>query len=256
VSPRSTSTTFAILPAIDLRDGRVVRLRQGDFAREQIYADDPTAVARDFASAGAEWIHVVDLDGARVGERRQSSTIAGIVDVASPAGVRVQVAGGIRTLDDIDAVLVSGADRVVLGTAALVDAGLVRIAVERHGPERIAVALDVRGGNAVGDGWVPNATAAPLGEAQDRLTRAGVTTFIVTAIARDGLLGGPDLAMLESIVRTTSATVLASGGIRTVSDLEATRVIGCAGAIVGRAIYDGSLDLTTAIAAMRDGPTA
>ena len=100
---------------------------------------------------------------------------------------------------------------------------------------------------------MPGAAGAPVGEAQDRLTGAGVTTFIVTAIARDGLLGGPDLALLESIVRTSSAAVLASGGIRTVSDLEATRDIGCAGAIVGRAIYDGSLDLATAIAAMRDG---
>ena len=242
-----------IVPAIDLRDGRVVRLRQGDFAREQVYAEDPSAVARDFASAGAEWIHVVDLDGARVGERRQPSTIAGIVDVASPAGVRVQVAGGIRTLDDIAGVLASGAGRVVVGTAALQDAGLVRVAVEEHGPARIAVALDVRDGIAFGDGWVPGAAGAPVGEAQDRLTGAGVTTFIVTAIARDGLLGGPDLALLESIVRTSSAAVLASGGIRTVSDLEATRDIGCAGAIVGRAIYDGSLDLATAIAAMRDG---
>jgi phosphoribosylformimino-5-aminoimidazole carboxamide ribotide isomerase len=255
VSPRSTST-FTILPAIDLRDGRVVRLRQGDFAREQVYADDAGGVARDFASAGAEWIHVVDLDGARAGERRQASTIAGIVDVASLSGVRVQVAGGIRTLDDIVAVLASGADRVVLGTAALKDADLVRTAVEQHGPERIGVALDVRDGIAVGDGWVAGASGTPVGEVQNRLTRAGVTTFIVTAIARDGLLGGPDLALLESIVRTTSADVIASGGIRTVSDLEAARAIGCAGAIVGRAIYDGSLDLATAIAAMRDGPTA
>ena len=243
-----------ILPAIDLRDGHVVRLRQGDFAREQIYADDPTKAAREFASAGAEWIHVVDLDGARAGERRQSSMVAAIVGVASRAGVRVQVAGGIRTLDDIAGVLTAGADRVVLGTVALRDAELVRIAIDQHGPEHIAVALDVRAGIAVGDGWVPGAVGAPIGDAQEGLERVGVETFIVTAIERDGLLGGPDLALLESIVRSTAGTVIASGGIRSVPDLELARAIGCSGAIVGRAIYDGSLDLATAIAAMRGGP--
>ena len=244
-----------ILPAIDLRDGKVVRLRQGDFAREQVYAEDPLAVAAAFAAAGAEWIHVVDLDGARAGERRQSSSIAGIVEVASQAGVRVEVAGGIRTLDDIAGVLASGADRVVLGTAALRDAALVRATIERHGPERVAVALDVRDGMAVGDGWVRSAAGVPIGEAQDRLMHVGVTTFIVTAIERDGLLGGPDLVLLGSIVRSTTAAVVASGGIRAVSDLETARAIGCAGAIVGRAIYDGTLSLATAIAAMAR-PTA
>jgi phosphoribosylformimino-5-aminoimidazole carboxamide ribotide isomerase len=245
-----------ILPAIDLRDGKVVRLRQGDFTREQVYAEDPLAVAAQFAAAGAEWIHVVDLDGARAGERRQASTIAAIVEVASQAGVRVEVAGGVRTLDDIAAVLASGADRVALGTAALRDAGLVRAAIERHGPEGIAVALDVRDGMAVGDGWVPDAAGVPVEEAQAQLTLAGVTTFIVTAIDRDGLLGGPDLTLLESIVGSTAGTVIASGGIGAVSDLEAARDIGCVGAIVGRAIYDGSLDLALAIGAMRRDATA
>jgi phosphoribosylformimino-5-aminoimidazole carboxamide ribotide isomerase len=245
-----------ILPAIDLRDGHVVRLRQGDFAQEQVYDDDPGKVARGFAAAGAAWIHVVDLDGARAGERRQSSSVAGIVAEVAPAGVRIQVAGGVRTLDDIAGVLASGADRVVLGTVALRDVELVRTAIDRHGPERIAVALDVRDGIAVGDGWLPGSVGVPVGDAHDRLERAGVATFIVTAIERDGLLGGPDLALLESIVQTTAGTVIASGGIRSVSDLEATRVIGCGGAIVGRAIYDGSLDLPSAIAAMGGDPPA
>jgi phosphoribosylformimino-5-aminoimidazole carboxamide ribotide isomerase len=247
---------FVILPAIDLREGRVVRLRQGDFAREQVYDDNPANAAREFASAGAEWIHAVDLDGARAGERRQSSAVAAIVAEVAPAGVRVQVAGGIRTLDDIAAILESGADRVVLGTVALRDPELVRAAIDRHGPERIAVALDVRDGIAVGDGWVPGAVGVPVAEVQERLERAGVTTFIVTAIERDGLLGGPDLALLESIVRSTAGTVIASGGIRSVADLEAARAIGCRGAIVGRAIYDGRLELEVAIAAMKRDPLA
>jgi phosphoribosylformimino-5-aminoimidazole carboxamide ribotide isomerase len=250
VSPRSPSTAFLILPAIDLLGGHVVRLRQGDFAREQVYADDPAIVAGEFAAAGAGWIHVVDLDGARAGERRQSSAVARIVAEVASAGVRVQVAGGVRTLDDIAGVLTAGADRVVLGTAALRDNELAQAAIDRHGPERIAVALDVREGMAVGDGWVPGAVGVPVADAQERLERAGVATFIVTAIERDGLLGGPDLALLASIVRSTAGTVIASGGIRSVPDLEATRAVGCRAAIVGRAIYDGSLDLAAAIAAM------
>jgi phosphoribosylformimino-5-aminoimidazole carboxamide ribotide isomerase len=254
VSARASSTRFLVLPAIDLRDGHVVRLRQGDFAREQVYADDPATVARAFASAGAAWLHVVDLDGARAGERRQSSSVAGVVSAVSPDGVHVQVAGGIRTLDDIAEVLASGADRIVLGTVALRDPELVRMAIDRHGPERLAVALDVRDGFAVGDGWLPGAVGIPVGDARERLERAGVGTFVVTAIERDGLLGGPDLALLESIVRSTAGTVIASGGIRSVADLEATRAIGCGGAIVGRAIYDGSLDLALAVAALGGRP--
>ena len=256
MSPRPASTAFEILPAIDLRDGHVVRLRQGDFTREQVYADDPGTVAREFASAGVAWIHVVDLDGARAGERRQSSSIAGIVAELAPAGVHLQIAGGVRTLDDVSAVLESGADRVVLGTVALRDPEMVRSAIDRHGPERIAVALDVRDGIAVGDGWVPGATGVPVGDAQERLERAGVAIFIVTAIERDGLLGGPNLALLESIVRSTAGTVIASGGVRSVADLEAARAIGCGGAIVGRAVYDGSFDLAAAITSMRGNPPA
>jgi phosphoribosylformimino-5-aminoimidazole carboxamide ribotide isomerase len=246
-------STFMVVPAIDLRDGRVVRLRQGDFAREQVYADDPVAVARGFADAGAEWIHVVDLDGARAGERRQAATIAAIVaGTAADVGPRprIQVAGGLRTLEAIAGVLETGVDRVVIGTAALRDSALVRDAIARHGADRIAVALDIRDGIAIGDGWVAGAAGAPLATVLADLSDAGVATFIVTAIERDGLLSGPDLGLLESCVRSTSAAVFASGGIRSIADLEAVRDIGCGGAIVGRAIYDGTLDLGTAIAAL------
>jgi len=247
VSARATST-FAVLPAIDLRDGQVVRLRQGDFAREQVYADDPVAVARGFAAAGAGWIHLVDLDGARAGERRQGSTIAAIAAALPAGGPRLQVAGGLRSAAAIADVLGLGVARVVIGTAALRDAGFVATAIADHGPGRIAVALDVRDGMAIGDGWVPGADGVPINEAMDRLTAVGVTTFAVTSIERDGLLGGPALELLGSCVRSTRATILASGGIRSVDDLEAVREIGCGGAIVGRAIYDGRLDLAAAIA--------
>jgi phosphoribosylformimino-5-aminoimidazole carboxamide ribotide isomerase len=239
-----------ILPAIDLRDGKVVRLRQGDFAREQVYAEDPLAVAAAFVAAGAEWIHVVDLDGARAGERRQASAIAQIVEAFEGNRPRFQVAGGLRTSEDIAYVLATGVDRVVIGTAALGGPAFVGAAIERHGPERIAVALDIRDGRAIGDGWVPGAAGVPMADALTRLAAVGVTVFAVTAIERDGLLGGPDLALLDASVNLTGAAVLASGGIRSIADLEAVRRLGCAGAIVGRAIYDGSLDLESAIAAM------
>jgi phosphoribosylformimino-5-aminoimidazole carboxamide ribotide isomerase len=239
-----------ILPAIDLRDGKVVRLRQGDFDRERVYAEHPTAVARDFAAAGAEWIHVVDLDGARAGERRQASAIATVVAAFEGNGPRFQVAGGLRTGEDIANVLETGADRVVIGTAALSDPAFVGAAIARHGPDRIAIALDIRDGRAIGDGWVPGTAGVPMADALARLAAVGVTVFAVTAIERDGLLGGPDLALLDACVNLTGAAVLASGGIRSIADLEAVRRLGCAGAIVGRAIYDGSLDLESAIAAM------
>ena len=168
-------STFDIYPAIDLRDGRVVRLRQGDFAREQIYDDDPVAVVRRFEAAGALWIHVVDLDGARAGERRQAATIRSVVAVARDAGARVQVAGGLRTAEAIAEVLAAGVDRVVISTAALRDPDFARQAVVRHGASRIAVALDIRDGVAVGDGWLPGAPAVPLDRALATLADVGVS---------------------------------------------------------------------------------
>ena len=137
----------------------------------------------------------------------------------------------------------------MIGTAALAADRLVGGAIERHGPDRIAVALDVRDGIAVGDGWVPGAAGEPVDEAVERLSDLGVRTFIVTAIERDGLLGGPDLDLLARVVGATNAAVIASGGISSIADLAAARSIGCRGAIIGRALYDGRIDLAAAIAA-------
>lgn len=234
----------------------MVRLQQGDFAREQAFSDDPTAIAVGFADAGARWIHVVDLDGARGGEPRQAAEIASIVSAVKPAGVRVQVAGGLRDTTAVDAALAAGAARVVIGTAAITDPGLVADLGTRHGPDAIAVALDVRNGEVVGSGWVPGAPAMPLERALANLDAAGITTVIVTAIARDGLLGGPDLALLRQAVGATRADVIASAGISAIADISAVREIGCRGAIIGRAIYDGRIDLPAAIsaAARPDGP--
>ena len=251
----SEARRFELLPAIDLRGGRVVRLRQGSFDREQVYSDDPRRVAERFRADGASWIHVVDLDGARAGERRQQDAVAATIQAASrddsphPAA-RVQVAGGLRDREAIAGVLAAGAARAVIGTIALRDPDVVRGLVAEHGPGAIAVALDVRDGRAVGEGWVPGAAGVPVAEALDRLTSAGITTFVVTAIERDGLLQGPNLALLHSVVAATRAEVIASGGISTIADLLAVRDLGCSGAIIGRALYDGTIDLRHALEAV------
>jgi phosphoribosylformimino-5-aminoimidazole carboxamide ribonucleotide (ProFAR) isomerase len=174
------------------------------------------------------------------------------VAVARGTGTRIQVAGGLRTHEAVTAVLAAGADRAVISTAALEDPEFVEVAIARHGPNAIVIALDVRDGVAVGHGWVAGAKGVPLDRALDSLTNVGVVTFAVTAIARDGLLGGPDLDLLASCLRATDAAVIASSGIRSLDDLAAVQDIGCSGAIVGRAIYDGRLDLAQAIAISGD----
>jgi phosphoribosylformimino-5-aminoimidazole carboxamide ribotide isomerase len=243
-------TTFDLLPAIDLRGGRVVRLVQGDFLRETAFSDDPVAVARTFVDVGARWLHVVDLDGARTGTAAHGEVIAAIAAAVGDRGA-VEVAGGLRSAEAVAMALDAGAERAVIGTAALTVPGFAGDLVARHGFERISVALDIRGGEAVGHGWVPGARGTPAVEAIERLSRAGVHWFEVTAIDRDGTMQGPDLEMLGTLRQAApSARIVASGGIRSVEDLRAVREIGCAGAIVGRALYDGTLKLEAALEAL------
>ena len=246
------ASTFELMAAIDLRAGRVVRLEQGDFARETVFGDDPVAIARAFADAGAPWLHVVDLDGARGGEPTQLDTVAGIVG-STGAATSVEVAGGIRTPGSIHAALATGARRVVLGTAAIRDPALVRDAVATHGSAAVAIALDVREGQAVGDAWQEGAAGEPPERLIGDLAELGVTTFEVTAIDRDGLLGGPDLDLLRRLVKLGAGRVIASGGIRDVDDVLTVRDLGCAGAIVGRALYNGTFDLRAALTALASG---
>jgi phosphoribosylformimino-5-aminoimidazole carboxamide ribotide isomerase len=249
------ASTFDLLPAIDLRGGRVVRLEQGAFDRERTYGDEPAEVARGFAADGAPWIHVVDLDGARSGARTDEDALQAIIRAAHDAGreTRIQAAGGIRDETAAQRVLAAGAARVVLGTSALRDRELVATLIDRHGPAAIAVALDVRDGRALGDGWVEGAGGPAVDDAVERLAEAGVGIFVVTAIARDGLLGGPDLDLLARVLASTRAAVIASGGIATLADLVAVRDLGCAGAIVGRALYEGRFTLPEALAAVATG---
>jgi phosphoribosylformimino-5-aminoimidazole carboxamide ribotide isomerase len=240
--------TFDILPAIDLRRGRVVRLRGGDFERETGYGDDPVGVAREWTAQGARWLHVVDLDGALGGAPAQVDVTASIVDAVS-GDVRCELAGGLRTEEAVLAALDRGFARAVIGTVALGDQPLVARLVARHGADRIAVALDVRDGRAIGEAWRAGAAGLPVAEAARALADTGMTTFEVTAIERDGNLVGPDLRLLEQLLTLDVGQIIASGGIATLADLVAVRDLGCGGAIVGRAIYEGAFSVADAIAA-------
>jgi phosphoribosylformimino-5-aminoimidazole carboxamide ribotide isomerase len=241
-----------VIPAIDLLDGRVVRLTQGSFDAVTDYGDDPVEVARRWQAEGATRIHVVDLDAARHGRPRQRGVIEGIV---AAVAVPCQVAGGIRTEADVAATLASGADRVVLGSALISDTALTRRLVEAHGPERVVGALDVRDGRALGDGWVSDARGTDALLLARSLAAGGLRWLAVTAIDRDGGLGGPDHDLLDR-VRATAPTLLliASGGIGSLDDIRALTEEGYAAAIVGRALYEGSFTLREALDVAAERP--
>ena len=244
---------FDVLVAIDLRGGRVVRLRQGDFDHETTFSEDPSETARRFADAGVPWLHVVDLDGARSGSVVHGDAVRAIVAIAG-ATTNVEVAGGLRTADAVDEALASGAARVVVGTAAIRDPRFAAELVKRWGSDSIAVAVDVRDGRAQGDGWVGPTTDDGPTLLIGRLADVGVTTFEVTAIDRDGTLAGPDLGLYQTLVDAGRGTIIASGGITTVADLAAVRDAGCVGAIVGRAIYEGRLSVADALSVGSTAP--
>ncbi len=242
---------FELLPAIDLIEGRVVRLRRGDFDQETSYGDDPVAIARAFADAGAVWLHIVDLDGARAGEPRQLGLAAEIVAEAY-GRMQVEIGGGLRTAEAIAGALGTGAARAVIGTALLRDPAFAGTLVARHGPDRLVASIDVRDGLALGEGWREGAAGLPAADAIAGLAAAGIETFEVTAIERDGLLEGPDLDLLSSLVALGGGRIIASGGVATVEDVVAVQAAGCAGAIVGRALYEDRIDLR-ALMTMLDG---
>ena len=237
-----------LFPAIDLRGGRCVRLVEGDFAQETVYGDDPVAVARSFADAGARWIHVVDLDAARSGDPVNRPVVAAVAAAVGPA-VSVQTGGGVRTLADADELLGAGVARVVIGTAAVEDPGLVRRVAERW-PGRVAVGLDHRGGEVRLRGWTEGA-GRRVEELVPAAVASGATAVVVTDISRDGRLTGPDVAGLAALVAATGAPVIASGGVSSLDDVRALAAIeGLAGVIAGKAIYEGRLDISDALAVL------
>ncbi len=232
-----------IYPAIDIRGGKAVRLVEGDFSRETIFDADPVASARRWVAAGATWIHIVDLDGARSGISGNHDAIAAI---RSQLGCRLQVGGGIRTLEAIDDILDGGIDRVVLGSVAVTDPDIVATAVKRYG-ERIAVGLDARDGKLATSGWETQ-TEADAFETARAMGDAGVRHIIFTDIRRDGTLTGPNTDALRQMVASTSASVIASGGIGSAQDVRDLQGTGVSGVIIGRALYDGRVDLASLIA--------
>jgi phosphoribosylformimino-5-aminoimidazole carboxamide ribotide isomerase len=240
-----------VIPAIDLKDGRCVRLRQGDMAAETVYSDDVQAVARKWQAGGAAMIHVVDLNGAVDGEPRNLSQIEAVIKTVS---VKVQVGGGIRTIETVRRYLHAGVSRVVLGTAALTDRAFLEQACKEF-PGRILMGLDARGGKVAVKGW----TAVSDIKAVDllkELSGCAIGSVIYTDIARDGMLSGPNIPALEEIVAHSPCPVIASGGISRIEDLLAVRSLGprIEGAIVGKALYDGKLDYRAAVAALTPYP--
>lgn len=238
-----------VIPAIDLKDGRCVRLRQGDMAAETVYSEDIPAVARRWQEQGAGVIHVVDLNGAVDGEPRnlpQIELVIGHVDV------RVQVGGGIRNIQTVRRYLTAGVSRVVLGTAALTDRAFLEQACKEF-PKRILLGLDARDGKVAIKGWTAVSDRLAVDVLKD-VSGCEIGAVIYTDIARDGMLAGPNIRALQEVVERSSFPVIASGGISKLDDLLAVHAMGprIEGAIVGKALYDGKLDLRAAIAAVTE----
>jgi phosphoribosylformimino-5-aminoimidazole carboxamide ribotide isomerase len=235
-----------IYPAVDLRGGKAVRLVEGDFARETVFDANPVDAALRWQDAGAEWLHVVDLDGARSGIVTNFEAVRAIREAMR---IPIELGGGIRSIEAAERYFDLGIDRVIFGTAAIEQAELVSQADEKWGV-RVAVGLDARDGKLASDGWLQQSETSAL-ETAAKLRQAGIQTFIVTDIARDGKLQGPNLHLLEQAQTVLRSGVVASGGISTIEDVRAVAAIGVDGAIIGRALYDGRIDLAEAIAAAR-----
>jgi len=234
-----------ILPAIDLMEGCAVRLVRGDYAQKTVYSETPALLAKDFQRAGAEWLHVVDLDGAKRGAAANRETVEAIV---RESGLRVELGGGIRDMDTLEAYLAMGVKRIILGTAAVEDEAFLHAALRRHG-DAVAVGMDVRGGRVAVRGWLEES-----GEGMEdfcaRLEDAGVNTVICTDISRDGMLGGSNMALYRSLcARHPRINFIASGGVSGLHEIRTLRDMGLYGAIVGKALYTGALDLRAALAA-------
>ncbi|MCS7221705.1 MAG: 1-(5-phosphoribosyl)-5-[(5-phosphoribosylamino)methylideneamino]imidazole-4-carboxamide isomerase [Anaerolineae bacterium] len=237
-----------IFPAIDLRQGRVVRLRQGDPHAETVYSDDPVATAQRWASLGAEWLHVVNLDGALELDDA-AVNLRYLAEIHRAVPVLIQFGGGLRTLADIELALQLGATRVVLGTVAIRQPELVAHAVDRFGAERIVVGIDARDGRVAVHGWRDVTEMAAIELARE-MSALGVSRIVYTDIGRDGMLSGVHVQAIVELAQASQLPVIASGGVRDLRDIEALKAfepMGIEGVIVGQALYAGTLDLTAAI---------
>ncbi|MCV2876561.1 1-(5-phosphoribosyl)-5-[(5-phosphoribosylamino)methylideneamino]imidazole-4-carboxamide isomerase [Rhodobacteraceae bacterium XHP0102] len=238
-----------LYPAIDLKDGQAVRLYKGEMTQATVFNDDPAAQARAFVDAGCEYLHLVDLNGAFAGTPVNAAAVEAIL---ADADVPTQLGGGIRDMATIEMWLTRGISRVILGTVAVENPDLVREAARRF-PNQIAVGLDAREGRVATRGWAEE-TDIMVTDLAKSFEDAGVAAIIYTDINRDGAMAGPNIEATEALARATTLPVIASGGVSSLADLIALRDTGViAGAISGRALYDGALDLAAALAALREG---
>lgn len=231
-------------PAIDLRGGNCVRLLHSDYAQETVFGHDPPAMVGRFLEGGATRLHIVDLDGAKAGTPVQAELVR---RMAAAAGVPCQVGGGIRTVETAEAYLAAGLARVIVGSVAVEDPGLLERLATAH-PGRIVLGLDARDGRVATRGWVETSEQAAVDVAR-RHAGLPLAAIVFTDIATDGTLAGPNVAGLEEMLAVATAPLIASGGIATLDDIRRVRSLGCAGCIVGRALYDGAFTLPDAVAA-------
>jgi phosphoribosylformimino-5-aminoimidazole carboxamide ribotide isomerase len=245
---QTQKAVMQIWPAIDLLGGKCVRLQQGDYARETVYADDPAQQARQFEQDGAEFLHLVDLDGARAGRPMNLDAVRAIV---SAVGMQCELGGGIRDEGTIQSLLDLGLKRLVLGTSALKRPDWFRQMCEKF-PDRLSLGVDARNGLVATDGWLET-SSMPAVELVAQFAAVPLASIIYTDIATDGMLQGPNVAAMREMQQATSAPVIASGGVTTAEDVAALAEAGLAGAIIGRALYAGTLTIPVALEAARLG---
>ena len=237
-----------IIPAIDLRDGKCVRLYQGDYARETVYSDDPTEMAKRWADMGATRLHVVDLDGAKQGSPGNLKVIQAIV---SSVNVPVQVGGGVRTRESAEQLVSVGASRIMMGTAAVDDQGLIEDLVDSLGTDSIIVTVDAKDGLVALRGWTESSTVKAI-DVMKKMADRGVSRFLYTDISRDGTLTEPNFQALEQLIEHQVPGLIAAGGIATEDHILRLASIGVEGAIVGTALYTGDISLTAAIESLNN----
>jgi len=232
-----------ILPAIDLKDGKVVRLEQGDFNKETVYSSDPIKIATQFEEKGASWLHVVDLDGASKGESRNFDLIK---KIRKETDLSIQTGGGIRSIEDVKRLIDAGIDRVILGTLAVKNPEMLDDIIEKFGSEKILVSIDAHNGKVATSGWKEKSDLEVL-EFAKALEQKGIKYILYTDIKRDGMLVGPDFKGLNELKQNTELKIIASGGISSVSEIVKLNNLGFYGVITGQAIYKNKIDLKDAI---------
>lgn len=231
-----------IYPAIDLYEGKAVRLFKGDYAQMTVYSDHPEEIAQDFAQNGAQRIHIVDLEGAKSGETPNYETVC---KIKNTSGLFCEIGGGIRSMDVIERYISAGIDRVILGTAAVTDPGFVEKAAARYG-EKIAIGVDIKDGFVAIKGWTEKSELEAFAFCK-RMNDLGIRTLICTDISRDGAMRGTNVALYRELSQTLGMQIIASGGVSSMEDIKALRALDIHGAIIGKAYYTGAIDLREAI---------